>query len=122
MATFTYIDEKYIKQLSSYVDRFKDMGNNTYNCRCPYCGDSQKSLLKARGYFYVSTNGRWRYKCHNCAKSTNLAGLIEHVDPLLYKEYIMERYMDGDTGRRKVKEPTFNIPATRFDKLEKKKV
>ena len=46
MASFTYIDEKYIKLLSSYLDRFKDVGNNTYNCRCIYCGDSQKSLLK----------------------------------------------------------------------------
>jgi hypothetical protein len=62
------------------------------------------------------------YKCHNCAKSTNLGGLLELVDPLLYKEYTMERYLDGDTGRRKTRTPTFSIQAPKFDKMESIKV
>lgn len=98
MATFTYIDEKYIKQLSSYVDRFKDVGNNTYNCRCPYCGDSQKSLLKARGYFYVSTNGRWRYKCHNCAINVSLSNIINYLSPALYEEYRFEYFTENNAN------------------------
>lgn len=116
-----YIDNKFIRLLSYRLRNFKQKKDNLYNFSCPICGDSKRNQRKARGFVFQKGNDLF-YKCHNCAKSTNLAGLIEHVDPLLYKEYTMERYMDGDTGRRKVKEPTFNIPATRFDKLEKKKV
>lgn len=98
MATFSYIDEKYIRQLGSYVERFKDVGNNTYNCRCPYCGDSKKSLLKARGYFYLSSNNKWRYKCHNCAINVSLSNIINYVSPVLYEEYRFEYFTENSSN------------------------
>lgn len=43
----------------------KKISDRVYNLRCPYCGDSKKSLKKARGYIYFK-NGSWHYYCHNC--------------------------------------------------------
>lgn len=103
MTTYSYIDEKYIRQLSSYVDRFKDVGNGTYNSRCPYCGDSQKSLLKARGYFYISTNNRWRFKCHNCAINVSLSNILNFLSPSLYEEYRFEYFKENAPETKKVK-------------------
>lgn len=103
MTTYSYIDEKYIRQLSSYVDRFKDVGNGTYNSRCPYCGDSQKSLLKARGYFYISGNNRWRFKCHNCAINVSLSNILNFLSPSLYEEYRFEYFKENAPETKKVK-------------------
>lgn len=43
----------------------KKVSEGVYNLRCPYCGDSRKSLKKARGYIYFK-KGNWHYYCHNC--------------------------------------------------------
>lgn len=90
MSAFAYIDEKYIRQLSMHTDRFKEVGNGTYNCRCLYCGDSAKSAFKARGYFYTNDKGNWRYKCHNCAINVNISTFLKFVSPSMYEEYRFE--------------------------------
>lgn len=100
LITFSYIDEKYIKLVGSYLERFKDVGNGTWNCRCPFCGDSQKSLLKARGYFYKSSNNRWRYKCHNCSICKSLSNVIEYVSPSLYEEYRFEYFTENKNDNK----------------------
>lgn len=107
---FAYIDEKYIRQTSMYLNRFRDVGNGTYNCRCPYCGDSQKSELKARGYFYTTDKGAWRYKCHNCAINVSIPSFLKYLAPSLYSEYTFEYFKerDGDKPkfvRKKKEEP-----------------
>jgi len=48
-----YIDQKYLLLASSQLQGFKKKGNYVYNFRCPYCGDSQKSKSKARGFFFL---------------------------------------------------------------------
>lgn len=89
-----YIDERYIKMMGMYVERFTDIGNDSYNCRCPLCGDSRKSKTKARGFFYKSENGNWRYKCHNCAENISFYEFIERVAPTLFQEYKFEVFSD----------------------------
>lgn len=39
---------------------------NKYNFRCPFCGDSHKSLSKKRGWWYLDTSS---YYCFNCGIS-----------------------------------------------------
>ncbi len=102
MATFSYIDEKYIKQLSMYVNRFREVGNGTYNCRCSICGDSAKSVIKARGYFYQSETGKWRYKCHNCSVNISLGEFLKTISQSLYDEYRFE-YFTENGGKVKSK-------------------
>ena len=73
------IDINYIIDLSGQLDKFTKKGDYTFNCRCPICGDSQKSKSKARGYFYKKLDDMF-YKCHNCGVGTTLGKLIEHID------------------------------------------
>ena len=98
-----YIDTKYINLLSASLENFKSKGNNTYNFRCPYCGDSQTNKSKARGYIFPKENSLI-YKCHNCGQGASLNNLLKHVNPLLAKEYALERF--GTKDRRKPKSPT----------------
>jgi predicted RNA-binding Zn-ribbon protein involved in translation (DUF1610 family) len=101
-----WIDQKYIGTLSVRLDKFVRKGDYTYNFRCPICGDSQTNRNKARGYIFAQKGGLF-YKCHNCAVSISLGSLIKAVDPNLYKEYCLERYKEGETGRKAHKDHGF---------------
>ena len=108
-----HIDVKYIHLISPRLERFKKVRDYLYNFRCPYCGDSQKQLNKARGYFYRK-EAQMNYMCHNCQKSTTASKVIEYLDTDTYKEYVMERYVGTDD------EPTYNFEAPKFEKKDPK--
>tara|TARA_Y100000593_G_scaffold27373_1_gene54755 strand:+ start:35441 stop:36424 length:984 start_codon:yes stop_codon:yes gene_type:complete len=91
------IDTKYISLVSSRLEKFARKKDYLYNCRCPYCGDSQKNKNKARGYFYRSKTGM-NYKCHNCGHGTTVEKFVKFIDPELHKQYIMERW--SEKGKR----------------------
>jgi hypothetical protein len=93
-----YIDSKYINLLSPQLENFKNKGNGVYNCRCPYCGDSQTNKSKARGYIFPK-EGSFIYKCHNCGRGASLNNFIKEVNPQLHKEYAMERFSNGKSKR-----------------------
>ena len=90
----SYIDIKYINLISPQLQQFKKKGEALWNFRCPYCGDSKKSKIKARGFVYRKKNDLF-YKCHNCGVGATLGGLLIHVDSKTHKDYIMERYKQG---------------------------
>ena len=102
--------------LSPRLDKFKKVRDNLFNFRCPYCGDSRKSQSKARGYFYRKKNDYF-YRCHNCGKGTTFGKVLEYIDTMMYKEYIMERYK-GDAPKTNV--PEFNFEAPKFKKIDPK--
>ena len=102
--------------LSPRLDKFKKVRDNLFNFRCPYCGDSRKSQSKARGYFYRKKNDYF-YRCHNCGKGTTFGKVLEYIDTMMYKEYIMERYK-GDAP--KTEAPEFNFKAPKFKKIDPK--
>lgn len=91
------VDQKYALLLSSKLDRFKRVDARVFNFRCPFCGDSQKNQHKARGYLYEKS-GRVSFKCHNCSHSASLSGLIETVDPLLHREYKLEKFRESQSS------------------------
>ena len=93
----TWIDHKYVGLLSTQLDRFSKKTDKLYNCRCPFCGDSQKNKWKARGYIY-DINGKLNFKCHNCGHGTNLSGLLNHVDSHLNKQYKIEMFKEGHSN------------------------
>ena len=115
------VESKYIGLISHRLRNFKRKQDYLWNFSCPICGDSKKNHLKARGYVYKKGNNLF-YSCKNCGIGTSLGKLLENVDGSLYKEYVLERYKSGESGFSNFKEPTFNIPSPRFDKLDKPKI
>ena len=89
-----YIDAKFVGQISYKLRNFKKKNDNYWNFSCPICGDSKKNELKARGFVYKNQD-RLVYKCHNCGVSTSIGGLLKQLDPILYSEYVLERYKEN---------------------------
>ena len=108
----SYIDIKYLNLISPYLQQFKKKGDFLWNFRCPYCGDSQKSRTKARGFVYRKKNDLF-YKCHNCGVGTTLGKLIEYLDSKTYNDYIFERYKKGVKTNNPEPEFKFNVPVFR---------
>ena len=90
----SYIDLKFISEISARLGLFKKKSDYLYNFRCPHCGDSQKSKLKARGYMYRKKNDMF-FKCHNCGMGQNLANFLKFIDPKVHDRYILERYKNS---------------------------
>ena len=86
-----YIEQKYLSIVSSQLSQFKKKGDFLYNFRCPYCGDSQRSQTKARGFIFRKEMDLI-YKCHNCGKGASFKNFLKYVDSKIYNDYIMERY------------------------------
>ena len=119
-----YIDNKYVRLVSSRLRNFKQKSDNLWNFSCPFCGDSQKNKLKARGYVFAKGNDLL-YRCHNCGVGTNVANLLKQVDPSLHGEYTFEKYKSGESNtifHKSNTAPTFNIPSPRFGKVEKQRI
>jgi len=111
-----YTDKKFVSFLSPKLDRFSQKSEFLWNCRCPYCGDSQKNKLKSRGYIYRKKSNLF-YMCHNCGASTTLSNLLKLIDNSLYQEYVMERFKGESTGN--VAKPDFNALKTNIQLAEK---
>ena len=92
------IDSKYIGLVSSRLQKFKRVKPNLYNFRCPICGDSKKHKNKTRGYLYV-VKANTNFKCHNCGASLSLNNFLKQIDSTLHKQYTMEKFKEGFTGR-----------------------
>ena len=86
-----YIDIKYLNLLSSRLDKFKQKNNHLWNFRCPVCGDSKKHKNKARGFVYQLKN-ELIFKCHNCGVSKSFSNLLLELDPVLHKQYRLEKF------------------------------
>ena len=110
------IDSKYVGLISSRLQKFKKVKPDLYNFRCPICGDSQKNKNKCRGYMYVVKNNT-NFKCHNCGASLSLNNFIKKLDTTLHKQYTLEKFKEGHTGRSfVVDEPTFTFKKPVFRK------
>ena len=105
-----YIDQKYLLLLSSQLKQFKKKNDGLYNFRCPYCGDSQKSQTKARGFMFRKENSMI-YKCHNCGVGASLKNFLKHVDSKIHNEYILERYKkkEYEPDMSQFKQPKFLV-------------
>ena len=109
-----FIDSKYIGLVSSRLQKFKRVKADLYNFRCPICGDSQKNKNKTRGYLYPVKNNT-NFKCHNCGASLSFNNFLKELDPTLHKQYTMEKFKEGHTGKNfVVEEPKFNFQKPDF--------
>ena len=99
------VDQEYIQRhIATRLNRFTKKDANLWNFRCPYCGDSQKNKRKTRGYIYKREQDYF-FRCHNCQKGTTLGKLIEFLDPELYRQYLLDSYVEKNGDLRERVEP-----------------
>ena len=113
------VDRKYVNLISSRLQKFKQKNPNLYNFRCPICGDSQKRKNVARGYLYsIKTNAN--YKCHNCGASMSFSNFLKTIDVGLHKQFVMEKFKEGHTGKgRHTPNPKFEFETPIFKTVAK---
>ena len=87
----SYIDLKFINEVSARLSQFKKKGDYLFNFRCPHCGDSKKNKTKARAYFYRVKNDMF-FKCHNCGEGQSFSNFLKFIDRKKYENYLLERY------------------------------
>lgn len=97
---FLYIDRKFVSLVSTKLERFAQKSEFLWNFRCPICGDSHKNKFKSRGYIYRRKADLF-FTCHNCGTSISFGNLLKTVDPLLHREYQLERYKCESSGNTK---------------------
>ena len=111
-----HVDAKYISLLSTRLEKFKKVKPTLYNFRCPICGDSKKNKNKTRGYIYP-VKANTNFKCHNCGASMSFNNFLKKVDPPLHRQYTMEKFKEGFTGKNFVaEEPQLKFEAPKFKK------
>ena len=87
----SYIDLKFINEVSARLSQFKKKGDYLFNFRCPHCGDSKKNKTKARAYLYRVKNDMF-FKCHNCGEGQSFTNFLKFLDYKKYEQYLLERY------------------------------
>jgi transcription elongation factor Elf1 len=109
-----HIDSKFIGLVSPRLQKFKRVKSNLYNFRCPICGDSHKNKNKTRGYLYA-VKANTNFKCHNCGASMSLNNFLKEIDSSIHKQYTMEKFKSGHTGRNFfTEEPEFKFELPKF--------
>lgn len=106
------IDLQHATQLSNRLEQFKIKATSPYrfNFRCPICGDSRKSKIKARGWLIEDPKDQLlHFFCHNCGASHSFQNFLKAVDPVVYKDYISAKYI----GKAK-SDPTSGAPPQSF--------
>lgn len=90
-----YQQIKYAKILGVSLDRFKIKNTNPFLawCRCPLCGDSKKSKIKRRGFFYAK-NQKLFYKCFNCSICISFTAFLKRQNSYLYQQYLLENFSE----------------------------
>jgi len=85
-----FIDLKYLRKLK--LEGFKKLNENTYNFRCPFCGDSKKSRFKKRGYLLKhKRKDTLYYICHNeCGANFEFSLFLKKLNVSLWNLYIKE--------------------------------
>jgi transcription elongation factor Elf1 len=109
-----HVDSKFIGLLSPRLEKFKRVKADLYNFRCPICGDSQKNKNKTRGYLYA-VKANTNFKCHNCGASMSFNNFLKQIDPTFHKQYTLEKFKEGHTGRNfSAEEPEFKFETPKF--------
>lgn len=90
-----WIDQKYIGLISNRLGQFKQKDRELYNFRCPVCGDSQKSKIKARGWIF-NKRGKFRFYCHNCGASMLFSNFLKMIDVSLHQDYMKDMFIENN--------------------------
>jgi transcription elongation factor Elf1 len=98
-----FVDLQFVNLLAGRFPRFQIKHRNPLkvNFRCNFCGDSQKSQSKARGWIIENPKTTdLFYNCFNCGAAHSFQNFLKLQDPNLYNDYIAEKFLT------KTKQPT----------------
>ena len=112
-------DLSFVQRITHRFNKYQRKSDYLFNVRCPLCGDSHKNKAKMRGYIYRRGNGLF-YLCHNCGESMSLGNFIKRLDGTIHKEYVLEKYKSGEYNNPNIRKALFDVPVTRFGKVERK--
>ena len=112
-----WVDKKYLRLVSSRFRNAKWKTEELFNHSCPYCGDSEKNLHKARGYHF-KLKETFVYKCHNCSVSKAFSKFLKDHDTKLYNEYCVEKFYKKEPSFTNIIEKT-TTPIFKDDPLKK---
>ena len=91
-----YLDETFLRQISSRLEKFKQTSPHHFNARCPICGDSKRSKSKARWHaFQHNSKGFLVCKCFNCGYTNSFNNFLKDIDPQMHKMYLMEKFREA---------------------------
>ena len=117
-----FIDRKFVGLIQFRLEQFVQKNPDLYNFRCPYCHDSKKRKTKKRGYIYRKGNDYF-FRCHNCGEGTTFGNFLKFVDPGSYKQYVLEKYSEGNNVHSPVEKPNFDeLKGNVFDHFAKEEV
>ena len=87
-----FVDLDWLHNIAFRLDGFKRTSptSHVYACRCPLCGDSQKSKKKKRFYFYTK-KGNLNVHCKNCGYSHSFWTFMKEVFPNEYGAYTKDQ-------------------------------
>ena len=91
------VELQYATMVSNRLENFKIKSTTPYkiNFRCPICGDSKKSLSKARGWLLENAKDQsFHFFCHNCGTSLSFRAFLKHIDLLAYNDFLSSKYIN----------------------------
>lgn len=95
---FSFVDNEFALRYFQYQRNFTQQTSPyKLNCSCPICGDSATDRSKAR-FWYYHWKGSNLVHCFNCDYTCNISRFLEEQDPVLYREYIMEKRKEESFG------------------------
>lgn len=113
------IDIEWMHRISHRLLKFKSASatSNVFKCRCPVCGDSEKSQTLARFYFYTKERSL-NVICHNCGYSHSFWTFIKEIYPADFDEYKRDQMKArvealGSPSKRFQDNPVSTYPVTR---------
>lgn len=117
-----YLDETFLRQISSRLEKFKQTSPHRFNARCPICGDSKRSKSKARWHaFQHNSKGFLVCKCFNCGYTNSFDNFLKDIDPQIHKMYLMEKFRDANSNPQP-DITTFAVEKPKFDTSPLKKL
>lgn len=99
-----WVDKKYANLVSNSLIRFKWVSPDVANFRCPFCGDSTSSTVKARGYLFPKQQ-LYLFKCHRCAVALPFGAFLKRLSRPLFDAYIMEKFETNHRRTPSVERP-----------------
>jgi len=102
------------------VKPYKTSSGYGWRFACPQCGLTENGFKKQKrcaSLYYSEYSKKWFAKCYRCKVfDYDLTGFIKYVSPRWFKEYQMQRFENGTTGKGfDVPHPDF-IPAMQKNK------